>query len=202
MRILSEPDVLRLIVSSSLPAAERFERWVFEEVLPRIRKTGRFGENTVPTEALNDPATLRQVLLGYTEKVIELEAKVGELAPKAAALDRIARETDGAVCLRVAAKLAQVPEKQYLQFLNGEHWIFRPHHSTVWQGYADKEKAGLIELKRTRVTRDDGSEKTVEQVLVTPRGQAKITELIERKAPWLRKINGSRGESPPAGVAA
>lgn len=41
-RLLSEPDVLRLIVSSTLPAAERFERWVFEEVLPAIRKTGSY----------------------------------------------------------------------------------------------------------------------------------------------------------------
>ncbi|OCA57283.1 hypothetical protein AA93_10815, partial [Xylella fastidiosa subsp. pauca 11399] len=39
-RIISEPDMLRLIVSSKLPAAERFERWVFEEVLPTLRKTG------------------------------------------------------------------------------------------------------------------------------------------------------------------
>lgn len=42
VRILSEPDVLRLIVNSTLPAAERFERWVFEEVLPAIRKTGGY----------------------------------------------------------------------------------------------------------------------------------------------------------------
>jgi len=34
VRILTEPDVLRLIVSSSLPAAQEFERWVFEDVLP------------------------------------------------------------------------------------------------------------------------------------------------------------------------
>ena len=43
-RILSEPDVLRLIIGSKLPAAERFERWVFEEVLPAIRKTGAYGK--------------------------------------------------------------------------------------------------------------------------------------------------------------
>ncbi|MCR8961183.1 Bro-N domain-containing protein [Variovorax sp. S2] len=42
-RLLSEPDVLRLIVNSTLPAAERFERWVFEEVLPSIRKTGSYS---------------------------------------------------------------------------------------------------------------------------------------------------------------
>ncbi len=43
VRVLSEPDVLRLIVNSTLPAAERFERWVFEEVLPTIRKTGAYA---------------------------------------------------------------------------------------------------------------------------------------------------------------
>lgn len=43
VRFISEPDVLRLIVSSRMPAAERFERWVFEEVLPSIRKTGSYA---------------------------------------------------------------------------------------------------------------------------------------------------------------
>lgn len=42
VRILSESDVLRLIVKSSLPSAERFERWIFEDVLPTIRKTGSY----------------------------------------------------------------------------------------------------------------------------------------------------------------
>ena len=49
VRILAEPDVLRLIVSSKLPEAQRFEAWVFEEVLPQIRKTGRFGPAPAPS---------------------------------------------------------------------------------------------------------------------------------------------------------
>ncbi len=43
LRVLTEPDVLRLIVNSTLPAAEPFERWVFEEVLPAIRKNGHYA---------------------------------------------------------------------------------------------------------------------------------------------------------------
>ena len=43
IRIISESDLLRLIIGSRLPAAEKFERWVFEEVLPTIRKTGGYG---------------------------------------------------------------------------------------------------------------------------------------------------------------
>ena len=42
LRVLTEADVLRLVVNSKMPAAEEFERWVFEEVLPSIRKTGSY----------------------------------------------------------------------------------------------------------------------------------------------------------------
>jgi len=51
-RVLMEADVLRLIVNCSLPAAEAFERWVFEEVLPSIRRTGSFAM-TAPAAALS-----------------------------------------------------------------------------------------------------------------------------------------------------
>ena len=40
MKFIPEGDVYRLIVHSKLPSAERFERWVFDEVLPSIRKHG------------------------------------------------------------------------------------------------------------------------------------------------------------------
>lgn len=39
---IPEGDLYRLIVRSKLPAAEKFERWVFDEVLPTIRKTGGY----------------------------------------------------------------------------------------------------------------------------------------------------------------
>lgn len=42
VRLLSEGDVMRLICSSHLPKAVEFERWVFDEVLPSIRKTGNY----------------------------------------------------------------------------------------------------------------------------------------------------------------
>lgn len=106
---------------------------------------------------------------------------LAEAAPKVRALERIASPTEGAVCLRIAAKLLQMPEKQFFQFANAEGYIFRHHHSRVWQGYAEKAKAGLVEQKFTTVTRDDGSEKTVEQVLITRLGIAKLAEKLERR---------------------
>jgi len=44
--LIHEPDVYRLIVGSQLPSAQRFERWLFEEVLPTIRRTGSYVSPT------------------------------------------------------------------------------------------------------------------------------------------------------------
>lgn len=46
--IIPESDLYRLIVHSKLKSAQKFEKWVFEEVLPTIRKTGSYGERTFP----------------------------------------------------------------------------------------------------------------------------------------------------------
>ena len=114
------------------------------------------------------------------EARIKAEAQLAIAAPKAEALDRIATPTEGAVCLRVAAKLLQMPEKQFLQFANAKGFIFRNHRSRIWQGYSDKAKAGLVELKLTTVERGDGSSKTVEQALITHAGIAKLAQMLGR----------------------
>ena len=48
-RFIPEGDLYRLIVHSKLPAAERFEKWVFDEVLPSIRRTGSYGQPDIAT---------------------------------------------------------------------------------------------------------------------------------------------------------
>lgn len=47
MSFIPEGDVYRLVTHSKLPSAERFERWVFDEVLPVIRKTGAYAHKPV-----------------------------------------------------------------------------------------------------------------------------------------------------------
>lgn len=42
MKVIPEGDVYRLVIKSQLPAAEKFESWIFDEVLPAIRKTGGY----------------------------------------------------------------------------------------------------------------------------------------------------------------
>lgn len=49
---LPEGDLYRLITHSKLPGAEKFERWVFDEVLPAIRKSGMYGADPAELERL------------------------------------------------------------------------------------------------------------------------------------------------------
>lgn len=52
MSFLPEGDVYRLISHSQLPAAEKFESWIFDEVLPSIRRTGSYTMPNIPTDTM------------------------------------------------------------------------------------------------------------------------------------------------------
>lgn len=128
-----------------------------------------------PMAALSDPATMRALLLGYTEKVIALEGRVSELQPKAVALDRIAN-TDGSLCLMDTAKTLQVRPKDLIAYMKAHLWIFMRLGTSHWVGRAEKLNAGYLEHKITTIHRTDGTERITTQVRVTPKGLAKLAE--------------------------
>jgi len=140
-----------------------------------------------PMQALNDPATMRGLLLNYSEKVITLETKVADLEPKAQALDRIS-SADGSVCVTNAAKDLQVRPKVLFSFLSQNKWIYRRQGGTGWVAYQDKLQQCLLEHKVTVVTRGDGTEKLTEQVLITSKGMTRLAELLN--PPPLRLVAG------------
>lgn len=84
-RVIGESDVMRLIVSSKLPAAQEFERKVFEEILPSIRKTGAYG--TAPAPQLSGPALYLAAIEQAQSEIAALEAENRVMAPKAEAFD-------------------------------------------------------------------------------------------------------------------
>lgn len=55
MSFITEGDVYRLIARSKLPSADRFERWVFDEVLPSIRRHGAYMTADTIQRAISDP---------------------------------------------------------------------------------------------------------------------------------------------------
>lgn len=133
-----------------------------------------------PMKALNDPATLRQLLVGYSEKVEELQAANAELAPKAVALDRIA-ETDGSYAPTDAAKTLGVRPRTLINWLRGPgRWMYRRAGTDQDVAYQDKLYKGLMIHRITKIHRSDGTERAVSQARITARGLAVLAESYPR----------------------
>jgi anti-repressor protein len=165
VKMIPERDVYRLVMRSKLPAAARFEEWVVGEVLPSIRKTGRYEM----TDALNDPTFLRATLLTYTEKVIALEAKVKEDAPKVDFHDKYAK-AEGNKGIREVAKLLHANEREFVAFLRTNNIMYRLGEGGRLMPYAHHQHAGRFDVK-TGVGNNDHA---FQQAMFTPKGVAWI----------------------------
>lgn len=180
MLALPKRETLILVSGYSIQMRARIiDRWQELEQSPAAWGLPNFLDPAIAALAWAEQVQAKQAL--QIENAAQAQ-QLAETLPKAKALDRLASPTEGSICLRVAAKLLQMPEKQFLQLANAEGFIFRNHHSRVWQGYSDKQKAGLVELKMTTVERDDGTTKVVEQALITRAGLAKLAQIIERQS--------------------
>ncbi|KLU14533.1 MULTISPECIES: phage antirepressor KilAC domain-containing protein [Xenorhabdus] len=125
------------------------------------------------------PEALR-LAADLAEQKAELEHKVEEMKPDVAALERIAK-SDGSMCVTDTAKQLQVRPKVLFDILKENHWIYRRIGSDVWIGYQDKIQTGYLEHKVTVVMRNDGSEKTITQVRITPKGISKLAKMLSVK---------------------
>lgn len=96
MRVIGEPDLLRMIAGSRLQSAERFERWAFEDVLPQVVRTGSYAP------ALTEDEIVHQALAITTRRAQVLETRVAELEPVAAHAESF-RQAEG---LRTIADVA------------------------------------------------------------------------------------------------
>lgn len=75
-KFITEGDIYRLIAHSKLPSAERFERWVFDEVLPSIRKNGGYISNAdlmVNTYFSNLPDEQKVVIKGLLTNIVAVQ---------------------------------------------------------------------------------------------------------------------------------
>jgi prophage antirepressor-like protein len=83
--MIQEPDVFRLIVKSTKPESERFERFVFEEVLPSIRKTGSYGSKPMSVAELI--LQQAQVFVAYEKRMAEFDDRVKRIECKQQAFE-------------------------------------------------------------------------------------------------------------------
>ncbi len=174
MTFIGEPDLLRLIVASKLPTAQRFERWVFEEVLPSIRRRGAYLTADKVEQVLSDPDTIIRLATELKAERAEREALRAEnerLAPKALFADAVASSDD----LIIVRELAHILRQNGLD--TGERRLYQRLRE---DGYVEKRRnhptqrsldMGLMRVVETTITKPDGTSIVRSTVKVTGKGQ-------------------------------
>ena len=87
LKIIPEGDVYRLVIKSQLPKADEFEHWIFDEVLPSIRKNGGYianQENLTPEQIVANALIVAQNIISQKDRQIE------QMKPKAEFFDAVA----------------------------------------------------------------------------------------------------------------
>lgn len=133
-----------------------------------------------PLVALDDPATLRGLLLTYTERVESLQARVHHQEPQVRALQQLAG-ADGAFSITTAAKMLQIKPRQLFAWLEQNGWIYRRAGSRNWLAYQPRLNTGVLSHKAIVTGGSDDVQRVHEQVLVTAKGLTRLGELINRE---------------------
>lgn len=169
MYIINESGLYSLILSSKLPQAKEFKRWITTEVLPSIRRNGGYiknQENMSNEEILANAVLLANNLIAEKEKIIE------DLESKAKYFDELV-DNNLLTNFRNTAKELHIPQKIFIQFLIDKELIYRDKKNRLLP-YAKKNK-GYFEIKEWC---KDGSEAVGIQTFVTPKGRNYLLLLI------------------------
>ena len=167
--IINESGLYSLILSSKLPQAKEFKRWVTTEVLPSIRKNGGYIKNQ---EKMSNEEILANAVLLANHLIAEKEKIIEDLEPKAKYFDELVNN-NLLTNFRNTAKELHIPQKVFIQFLIDQNLIYRDKKSRLLP-YAKNNK-GYFEVKEWC---KEGSEAVGIQTFVTPKGRNYLLLLI------------------------
>lgn len=177
MAFIPEGDVYRLIVRSKLPAADKFERWVFDEVIPSIRKNGGY---IAGQETMSDVELMARALIVAQNVIEEKNRQISGLTeenllmkPKAEYFDDLV-DRKLLTNFRDTAKEFHLGQKRFIAFLTDNGYAYRDAKGRILphQKHVD---AGLFEMKECRSER---SRWAGMQTLITPRGRETFRLLL------------------------
>ena len=124
---IPEGDVYRLIVGSKLPSAQRFETWLFDTVVPSIRKHGAYMTESTLQKVLEHPELIMAMaaqLMQEHNRAEDLSATLQQVQPKAEYYDAYVSPED-CTNIRATAKELQIPERQFCKFPVEAKFMYR-----------------------------------------------------------------------------
>lgn len=180
MTVINESGLYSLILSSKLPQAKEFKRWVTREVLPSIRKHGAYMTSEKIEEILNNPDTIIKLatdLKHEREQRLLAQQKVSELTPKATYCDKVLADKSLMTITQIA--------KDY--GLSGRAMNKKLHELGViykqggtWLLYSGYQDTGWAHSETIVVNKANGSQKAVTNTKWTQKGRFGLYQLLKK----------------------
>ena len=185
MTIINESGLYSLVLSSKLPTAKKFKRWVTAEVLPSIRKHGAYMTPDAIEKVLYNPDFIIQLATDLKKERAKSYAMMTEAALLNMELDMQQYKVDffdalvdsGTLhSIRETAKLLEVPEKTFVRWLILDKFLFRDSGGKLLPCAGRDTKDGLFAVKEV-----GNAEKNWfgTQTFVTPKGLVAFNLLIK-----------------------
>ena len=172
MSYIPEGDLYRLITHSKLPSAERFESWVFDEVLPSIRKNGGYisGQETMSGDEL-----MAKALLVAQNKIAERDKRIEEMKPHAV-LGRAITTANTSILVGDLAKIlhqngVDIGAQRLFRWMRDNGYLIK-RKGTDWNLPTQRSmELGLFEIKESVHIDGNGCNKITRTPKVTGKGQ-------------------------------
>ena len=168
--VVNESGLYSLILSSKLPSAKKFKRWVTSEVLPALRKTGQYQVKELSGSELMAKALIEaQNVLAAKDKVIE------EMKPKVVFADAVATSHTSILVGELAKILKQngidMGQKRLFAWLREKGYLIKRQGTDYNMPTQKSMDLGLFEIKEGSYVNGSGVNITTKTPKVTGKGQ-------------------------------
>lgn len=176
--VINESGLYSLVMSSKLPNAKKFRKWVTSEVLPSIRKHGAYMTPQTIEDALLNPDTIIQLATRLKEEQSlnkKQEQIIGELKPKADYTDRIL-QNKGLVTITQISKDYGMSGQAMNNLLHELKVQYK--QSGQWLLYREHQGKGYTHSETIDITRKDGTPDITMNTKWTQKGRLFLYELL------------------------
>lgn len=176
--VINESGLYSLVLSSKLPSAKKFKRWVTSEVLPSVRKHGAYMTPETLEAAILNPDYLLKVataLKAETDKRKALEAKVSADAPKVLFADSVAASSSTVLVGELAKIMRQngvdMGERRLFRWMRDNGYLIKRNGTDYNMPTQASMEQGLFRIKETVINHSDGHTSVSKTPKVTGKGQ-------------------------------
>ena len=182
--IINESGLYSLVLSSKLPTAKKFKRWITSEVLPSIRKHGGYLTQAKIEEVLLNPDTIIKLATDLKEeraKRVEVEKQLEINKPKVLFAEAVATAKTSILIGELAKLIKQngydIGQKRLFQYLRENGYLIKQKGSAYNSPTQKSMDMGLFEIKERTINHSDHIE-IVKTTKVTGKGQIYFINLF------------------------